>query len=294
LANWTTTFVVSEPGLSGVYLGWSASGETSAYSNYNANAIATVASSMSLNGASLVSDTARSECHTTTSDCSRNGPLASSKTFVFENSPSVGEQYSIVGSLSATTHAFGAGVRGGGGFWNSPVDDHSFSLPRLSVDSILTVPQRIVAGPGGVFLAPHLFSGIGAYLSSAGNKALTVKGADFRIYEHDRGEGNADDLVGSYSFNFVGGPDEFSVGPGQSLYNFFNTPVTLSPAMLNALVDTAMDADHLDLVVEGVPLRGRSWLCQQGSLLHCARASQCPAGDVWPGRIEVRRAAIQR
>lgn len=296
LANWTTTFVVSEPGLSGVYLGWSASGETRAYSNYNANAIATVASSMSLNGASLVRDTARSECHTTTSDCSRNGPLASSKTFVFENSPSVGEQYSIVGSLSATTHAFGAagsGEAGASGTVQWTIIP--FSLPRLSIDSILTVPQRIVAGPGGVFLAPHLFSGIGAYLSSAGNKALTVKGADFRIYEHDRGEGNADDLVGSYSFNFVGGPDEFSVGPGQSLYNFFNTPVTLSPAMLNALVDTAMDADHLDLVVEGT-FRYEDALGYASKAAFSTVPEPASALLVMFGlaALRVRRAAIQR
>lgn len=252
LANWTTSFVVSEPGLSGVYLGWSASGGTSAYSNYNANAIATVASSFSLNGVSLASETVRSECHTTTSDCSKNGPLASSKTFVFENSPSVGELYSIVGSLSAVTHAFGAAGSGeasasGTVQWTII----PFSLPRLSVDSVLNAPQRIVSGPGGVFLAPYLFSGIGASLSSTGNKALTVKGVDFRIYENDRGEGGANDLVGNYSFSFEGGPDEFVVGPGQSLYNFFNTPISLSPALLNALVDTATDADHLDLIIEG-------------------------------------------
>lgn len=252
LANWTTSFVVSEPGLSGVYLGWSASGGTSAYSNYNANAIATVTSSLSLNGASLVSETVRSECHTTTSDCSRNGPVALSKTFVFENSPSVGDIYSIVGSLSSVTHAFGAagsGEAGASGTVQWTIIP--FALPRLSVDSVLTSPYRMVPGPGGVFRAPQLFTGIGANLSNTGNKALTVTGVDFSIYENDNGEGSADDLLGRYSFSFLGGSDEFVVGPGQTLYNFFNTPLSLSPALVNGLVDTAMDADHLDLVVKG-------------------------------------------
>lgn len=253
LANWTTTFVVTEPGLSGVYLGWGASGGTSAYSNFNANAIATVGANFSLNGASLVGESAKSECHTTTSDCSRNGPLASSKTFVFENSPSVGDVYSITGSLSAVTHAFSAAGSGeasasGSVQWTIV----PFSLPHLSVNSLLTSPNRVVPNAGGRFTVPSLFSGIGASLSSSGNKALTVTGVDFKLYESDAGEGGVDDLVGSYSFNFAAGsPDAVVVGVGQSLYNFFNTPIALSPSLLNQLIDTTMDMDHLDFVVDG-------------------------------------------
>lgn len=252
LANWTTTFVVTEPGLSGVFLGWGASGGTSAYSNYNANAIAAVGANLSLNGASLVNEAARSECHTTTSDCSKNGPLASSRTFVFENSPSVGDVYSIVGSLSAATHAFSAAGSGeASASGNVQWTIVPFSLPHLFVNSLLTSPYRVVPNAGGRFTVPYQFEGIGASLGSSGNKALTVKGVDFKLYEKDFGEGGSDDLVGSYSFDFTGGSDAVTVGPGQSLYNFFNTPITLSPTLLNQLIDTTMDMDHLDFVVEG-------------------------------------------
>ncbi len=253
LANWTTTFVVTEPGLSGVYLGWGASGGTSAYSNLNANAIADVVASMSINGTPMVSAAVKSECHTVPfSDCSRNGPLASSKTFVFENSPSVGDIYSIAGSLSAVTHAFSAGGSGeasasGSVQWTIV----PFSLPHLSVNSLLTSPNRVVPNAGGSFTVPYSFAGLGASLSSSGNKALTVTGVDFKLYENDFGEGGGDDLVGSYSFDFTGGPDAVVVGAGQPLYNFFNTPISLSPSLLNQLIDTAMDKDHLDFAVEG-------------------------------------------
>lgn len=252
LANWTTSFVVTEPGLSGIYLGWSANGGTSAYSNYNANAISTVASSMSLNGVAQLSETVTSECHTTTSDCSRNGPVASSKTFVFENSPSVGDVYSVVGSLSAVTHAFSAAGSGeasasGTAQWTIV----PFSLPRLSVNSLLTAPARVIPNVDGHFTVPYSFAGIGVSLSASGNKDLTVTGVDFNLYENDGGEGGENDLVGSYFFDFTGGPDAVVVGAGQSLYNFFNTPITLSPSLLNRLIDTEMDMGHLDFAVEG-------------------------------------------
>lgn len=253
LANWTTTFVVTEPGLSGVYLGWGASGGTSAYSNLNANAIADVVASMSLNGTPVVSAAAKSECHTVPfSDCSQNRPLASSETFVFENSPSVGDIYSIAGSLRAVTHAFSAGGSGeASASGNVQWTIVPFSLPHLTVNSLLTSPYRVVPNAGGRFTVPYQFEGVGASLGSSGNKALTVKGVDFKLYEKDFGEGGGDDLVGSYSFDFTGGSDAVAVGPGQSLYNFFNTPITLSPTLLNQLIDTTMDMDHLDFVVEG-------------------------------------------
>jgi len=249
--SWSASFQVTQPGLSGIYLGWAPSGSVSVYSNFNATATAQVSADLGLNGQGLDSASIQRSVSTFTSDRSDSGALAGGKTFVFENSPKVGDVYTVTGSLTSYAHAFGAAGSGeasasGAVGWTLV----PFLLPRLTVASSVSSPQSIATPTTGAFPSARPFFGIAATFANPSSKDLTVTGVDFDLYELDAGEGSGNDLIGHYTFGFGAG-DTLLVPAGQTLYHVFSTPITLTADLLNATIDTATDLAHLDLATRG-------------------------------------------
>ena len=218
---------------------------------FNANATAKLSADIVLNGQSKDTESVQRHVSTITSDISDSGALAGGEAFIFENSPKVGDTYTVSGGLTSYAHAFGAAgsaeaSASGSVSWTLM----AFMLPHLNVVSSRNSPQSIQTPPTGSFSSGRSFFGIGATFSNPGSKALTVTGVDFDLHELDAQEGNGNDLVAHYSFDFAG-QDALVVPAGQMLSHFFATPVMLTADMLNALIDTTADQSHLDLVTSG-------------------------------------------